>query len=233
MTQDSEYLPDLVRTARTTADAIDLIAGRCGHEHTTFHILSTPSAGLDNPFVRTTYPAEWVQYYLLNNLAVVDPVVEKARRDRHSFCWSELPQNTAEPVLKTAATFGIGASGYSFVHEDDRGRIGLFSITASMAPGPWSAYVAAHGKTLACLLPDLHAKAVAEIATDTGDYPKLTPREYECLTQSAAGNSYSQIAVILSLSEHTVRSYLKIARIKLDCITLAQAVGKATRMGLI
>jgi DNA-binding CsgD family transcriptional regulator len=50
---------------------------------------------------------------------------------------------------------------------------------------------------------------------------------------TAKGKAHTDIAVILGLSEHTIRGYLKDARMKLDCVTLAQAVSKASALGLI
>ena len=42
-----------------------------------------------------------------------------------------------------------------------------------------------------------------------------------------------EIAVILNISPHTARDYLKSARYKLDCVTSAQAVSKAVGLGLL
>jgi DNA-binding CsgD family transcriptional regulator len=39
--------------------------------------------------------------------------------------------------------------------------------------------------------------------------------------------------VILNISSHTARDYLKSARFKLDCVTSAQAVSKAVKLGLL
>ncbi len=41
------------------------------------------------------------------------------------------------------------------------------------------------------------------------------------------GKTYSEIAKILEISKHTVQDYLRSLRLKLNCSTLAQAVGKA------
>jgi len=79
---------------------------------------------------------------------------------------------------------------------------------------------------------DLHLKAVAESSIGV-DAQSLSPREKECLQWTADGKTYSEIAIILNLSEHTVRSYLKVVRLKLDSVSLAQAVARASNLGLI
>ena len=75
--------------------------------------------------------------------------------------------------------------------------------------------------------------ALAEIAGGDETLPQLSPREIECLKWTASGKPHTEIAIILNLSEHTVHSYLKEARLKLDSVSLAQAVSKASSLGLI
>ena len=66
------------------------------------------------------------------------------------------------------------------------------------------------------------------------DRPHLLPmRELECLRWIARGKDLSEIAIILNISPHTARYYLKSARFKLDCVTSAQAVSKAVTSGLL
>ena len=225
---------DSIVAANSTADALSVLEHAYDHDFTTFHLLSNAPQSVDNPFVRTTYPIAWVTHYLLNNFAVIDPVIEKALTEGESFCWSELQlQPRHMPMFKAAAEFGLGQCGFSFVYQDDRGRRWLFSLNASIEPRAWLDYLTPLLDEFETILPILHSKAVSEASAEETDLPKLTPREYECLRFSSEGKSYSDIAIILSLSEHTVRSYLKLARIKLDCVTLAQAVAKAVRLRII
>jgi DNA-binding CsgD family transcriptional regulator len=61
------------------------------------------------------------------------------------------------------------------------------------------------------------------------DGPHLTARELECLRWVALGKSTGEIAAILKISPH----YMKSVHHKLDCVTSAQAVSKAIQMGLL
>jgi DNA-binding CsgD family transcriptional regulator len=65
------------------------------------------------------------------------------------------------------------------------------------------------------------------------DRPHLTNRELECLRWVARGKDTSEIAIILNISPHTARFYLKSARYKLDCVSSAQTVSKAVKLGLL
>ncbi|SIR07851.1 DNA-binding transcriptional regulator, CsgD family [Rhizobium sp. RU20A] len=62
---------------------------------------------------------------------------------------------------------------------------------------------------------------------------RLSDREIQCLTWTAAGKTSSEIAGILGLSEHTVNHYLNHVTKKLDAVNRTQAVVKALKLGLI
>ncbi|MCY0148088.1 LuxR family transcriptional regulator [Hoeflea sp. G2-23] len=61
----------------------------------------------------------------------------------------------------------------------------------------------------------------------------LTARELEVLHWAANGKTSTEIAAILSLSDHTVNTYMNSAMRKLDCVNRTQLVAKALRLHLI
>lgn len=61
----------------------------------------------------------------------------------------------------------------------------------------------------------------------------LTSRELEALHWAANGKTSIEIASILSLSDHTVNTYMNTAMRKLDCVNRTQLVAKALRLHLI
>ncbi|MDO5614533.1 MAG: autoinducer binding domain-containing protein [Paracoccus sp. (in: a-proteobacteria)] len=217
----------------STADAVLNLQGLLKVDHLTFHILNNPSAGIDNPFVRTTYPEAWVSHYLLNSYSAVDPVLQRAHSSDEPFFWSDLTLTPeAEQLMEQFGTFDLGKTGYSLIHTDAHGRKSVLSISRRDDAG-WAGHVDALHDMLVQIHADLHMKAVSEIIADTRGLPQLAPRECECLRFTSQGKTYSEIAIILDLSEHTVRSYLKLARVKLNCVSLAQAVAKAVRYKII
>jgi DNA-binding CsgD family transcriptional regulator len=225
---------DAILAAGSVQESIRIIAGHYAIEHVTFHMISSVNTGFDNPFVRTTYPANWVSHYLLNNYVSCDPILRKALKGNAPFCWSEIEPSSAEMRLfRKAQEFGLGRQGFSIPCADPLGRKSVLSLNSGRDHGDWSKFLTTHRDDLLGLSMDLHLQAVAEAFAEQDDVPKLSPREYECLRWTAEGKTYSEIAIILDLSEHTVRSYLRVVRLKLDSVSLAQAVGRASRMGLI
>lgn len=224
---------DSILLADSTADAIRHLRDSLHVDHITLHMLSTPSPGPDNPFVRTTYPESWVGYYVVNNLIASDPILKMAQKTLTPFFWCDLELSEAQgAVIKSFQDAGLGTAGYSMIHSDALDRRSVLSVSRMSAEG-WKSHIAARAELMARAHMDLHLKALAEATAAVLGIPQLAPREYECLRFTSQGKTYSEIAMILSLSEHTVRSYLKLARVKLNCVSLAQAVAKAVRYRMI
>lgn len=68
---------------------------------------------------------------------------------------------------------------------------------------------------------------------DPTEHKLLTAREMEVVRWTSQGKTSSEIASILSLSDHTVNAYLNKAIKKLDCVNRTQLVAKAIRLRLI
>jgi DNA-binding CsgD family transcriptional regulator len=223
-----------VLNANSVLSAILAIAEYDEFEFVTFHLINGFNPKMDNPFVRTNYPSAWVSHYLLNNLVRVDPILREATAVAKPFNWAKIKLVEADhDFMQQATQFGVGPSGYSIPITDSIGRCSVVSISTNLPADEWSAFLADQGALLCLLAQDLHAKGVSEATEQKGAPPLLSPREHECLRWTAEGKSYTEIAIILDLSEHTIRSYLKVARIKLTSVTLAQAVSKAARLGLL
>ena len=61
---------------------------------------------------------------------------------------------------------------------------------------------------------------------------RLSRREAECLYWCAQGKSYWETSIILGIAERTVNHHMKMVRRKLGVQTNAQAVGRASVLGL-
>lgn len=210
--------------------AVAALRDALGVAHVTWHLMVNAGAPLDNPLVRTTYPAAWVSHYLLNGFARCDPVVTFGLSCAAPFLWSQVPVATdAARVLADARTHGIPVQGLSAPHIDAMGRRSLLSVSAHGD----GADLVPLGPVLSLLAPALHARALAEAVAPDAARPHLSPREVECLRWVAQGKSHTEIATILGLSPHTVRGYLRTVREQLDCVSLAQAVTRATQLRLL
>lgn len=223
-------------TSCAVQDAVERIAEAYGVAYVTLHVFRSGEDAQNKPYVRTNYPDAWVRHYLLNDYVRIDPVLQMAEHTAGPFCWSSLtPSSEQIEMMAQAAKHGLGQTGFSVRHVDAVGRRSVLSFNAPDAKGgpTWAPHLPQMRDGLIHLAHKLHHMALAEIYVNGAPLPQLSPREIECLKWTANGKAHTDIAIILSLSEHTVRGYLKDARTKLECVTLAQAVSKATALGLI
>jgi len=103
-------------------------------------------------------------------------------------------------------------------------HFGLIAITYSATPSS-SLVEAFHSRSM------IHFDNIkGQIGRELG---MLSRNERNCLVWSACGKTSGEIAIILSLSEHTVNHYFSIAATKLKANNRTHAAAKAIRMGLI
>lgn len=184
--------------------------------------------------MRTTYPAAWISTYLLKGYVLIDPIIKQGLKRKLSFDWREISLTPADhDFFVDAAVHGLGGSGYSIPISDRANRRALLSINSPLYGHEWEALVANHAADWADIAQLIHQVAVRELYGDIDPVPPLSPRELECLHWTALGKDQKDIALLLGLSEHTVRDYLKSARLKLGCATLSAAAARAAHLRII
>ncbi len=137
------------------------------------------------------------------------------------------------------ASIEAGALGY--IHKDAAPddiantilemKAGASPISPMIARRVLSKYLSM--QSISALAP-VHAEQAA-IKTEASDGEKslLSRREQEVLELIARGFSYSEIAVLKSLSVHTIQTHIKSLYGKLEVHSKMEAVLEATRMGLL
>ncbi len=225
-----------IKGAKDVETAIQRFKDGYGLGHVTYHLAQTVPGELqiDAPYVRTTYPSTWVARYLMKDYVRIDPVVKEGLLRSLPFDWSEIePGEDAIAMLIDFQSHGLGAGGYSIPILDKVGRRALLSLNARPDEENWSDLVERFTPDWVELAHVLHKKAIFEQFGDDDPAPVLSPRELETLYWTAQGKDYKDIALIMGISEHTIRTYMRSARFKLDCGNMSQAVAKATKLRLI
>ena len=236
MDRDATPLETFHRTVQAAGDTqacVSALRTCLGGMHVTYHLTRTVAGAVDSPFVRTTYPDAWVSAYLLRGYVAVDPIIRAGLSMALPFDWSELEfGEETVPFLRDAAAHGIGANGYSIPIIDKIGRRALFSINAALDDDAWHDFLDTSRADLAELAHMVHRKAVRELYGED-EPPQLTPREREVLFWTAKGKDAKAVGMMLGVSEHTVKDYLRTIRHKCDCVTTAQAIAVAMRYRLL
>lgn len=225
---------EAVRKAADTEGAVCRIRDVYGFDNVTYHLAKTISGNVDAPFVKSTYPDAWISRYLLRGYVRVDPVVREGFLRKLPFDWREVGlTDQATEFMEDALAHGVGGNGYSIPVLDRSGRRALLSLNSSIPDDRWTRLIAGNAADLAEIAHHLHKKAIDELYGPRDPAPTLGPRELECLTWAAQGKDSRTIALLLGISDHTARNYLKSARFKLDCANIAQAVTKAIKLRII
>lgn len=189
-------------------------------------------------FVQSTYPTDWVDHYVTNDLLYVDPVVQDAKKSLLPFVWDSSeprPGSTAKQkqFLKAARPFGIKRGVVVPIFAPG----GEFAIFAAVFNGS-SAGLREAWKTYKN---DLHFTgiyyhaAICELVfkRKVRPTPALSPRERQTLQWAARGKTLWETAQIMGISEGTAKTYLKDAMRKLETSNKTHAVSKALLHGLI
>ncbi len=202
--------------------------------HVTLHMAQTVSSDIHMPFLKTTYPSDWVSRYVLKGYANIDPIVSLGFNRQLAFDWREIEQSIESKLLmKDSLRFGLGKNGFSIPIIDKSGRKTLISLNSHLPDEEWDKETKTNQMDWTELAHDLHIKAIYERYGNRDPAPRLGPRELQCLRLAAEGHNYKGIAKKIFVSEHTVRDYLKSLRQKLECRSISQAISKAHELGIL
>ncbi|MBT8459673.1 MAG: LuxR family transcriptional regulator [Boseongicola sp.] len=220
--QSHEELNDQVVALRDTFDV----------EHVVYH--SVNSTG--EQYAALTYSPDWVQHYLNEDYARIDPVVQACYQRFHPIDWKRLDW-TNKNVRKfhgEALDSGIGNQGFSVPIRGPSGQFALFTVSGNSTDEQWASYTEEHVRDLILVSHFVNQKALEiERGTDKVKVVSLSPRETDALTMLAMGYNRAQAADSLSISEHTLRVYIESARFKLSAMNTTHAVASALSQGLL
>lgn len=201
-------------------------------QHVTYH--SVNSTG--QQYAASTYPGHWLDQYVAEDYARIDPVVQGCFRRFHPVDWRRLDWSgkAAREMMGEARGNGIGDQGFSVPIRGPSGQFALFSITDERRDSAWETYTEDHTRDLILAAHFVNQKALEiERGSDEAKLQNLSPREIDVCTLLAMGYSRAQAAEALSISEHTLRVYVESARFKLGASNTIHAISKALTMGLL
>lgn len=189
----------------------------------------------DGPYLAVTYSPEWVEHYKAQRFVVIDPTIQVGLRRMLPIDWSEFDRNNdkVRSLFGEASEFGLGHHGISLPVHGRHGDRALLSITSDASDRDWQRVRLTYMRDFQVLALHLHQTILRLAGGQTNQHARLSPRERECLLWIAEGKTYWETAMILGLSEHTVRCYLESARHKLGAANNTHAVNKAGKASLL
>jgi DNA-binding CsgD family transcriptional regulator len=223
--QSAETLDDLQKHILGLRDVFDV-------EHLVYH--SVNSTG--QQYAALTYSVDWVDRYLEQDFARLDPVVQGCYRRFHPVDWKRLDWSGKQvrDFSAEAQEAGVGHQGFSVPIRGPSGQFALFSVSDNRNDAAWEKYTENYVRDLILAAHFVNQKALEiERGSDETSMRKLSPREVDALTMLAMGYNRGQAAESLSISEHTLRVYIESARFKLGASNTTHAVAKGLTLGLL
>lgn len=215
----------------------NVLRGICGLfslKHMTFLVVRAGVASTRYPYYCTTYPISWQEAYVAGNFFDTDPVINILGWSRLPVDWSALNSGPARQFFDAARLSDVGSHGMTIPLWGPHGERCLFSVSSDHRQSEWSRLKADSTHELSIISHVLHEKVLSTLDfAIQRRWRALAPRERQCLEHIAAGLIPKQIAAKLSISESSVRLYLRSARRKLDAKTSHQAVARASFFEMI
>lgn len=220
-------------TASGDAESLGTVLAEAGAalDLSCFAYVSLPSRRSGSPELISSYPIRWINHYLQQGYAPVDPVIIKALTTPEPFEWGqEFPSTRlTKPqcaFLDEAAHFGIRC-GFTVPIHDPRGTIAAVTFAADKRRAPFQRCIEQHSHVLQLMAMYFHAHARRRLTPNrVVDGVALSPRELECLEWAAKGKSAWEIGRLLNISRRTAAFHLDNAKAKFGVRTICQAVAK-------
>ncbi|TBM12740.1 helix-turn-helix transcriptional regulator [Hafnia paralvei] len=194
----------------------------------------------------SSYPDEWVNLYIANNLQHIDPVILTAFKRTSPFVWDE--NITLMSDLKISKIFSLSkkyniANGYTFVLHDHLNNLALLSliIDSNMKANLEEQFSSEKGN-LQMLLIEINEQMYRLVQSVSEDKDgsemgvskaTFTAREHEVLYWASMGKTYAEIATIIGISVRTVKFHMGNVVSKLGVSNARQAIRLGVELELI
>lgn len=187
------------------------------------------------PYLVVTYSPEWVKHYKAQRFVEVDPAIQVGLRRILPVDWDAFDRKNEKVrrLFGEASEFGLGRRGISLPVHGRNGDRALLSITSDAGQRDWERLRLEYMRDLQLLALHMHQAILRLEGRTRSEPPTLSPRERECLQWTAEGKTSWECALILDISERTVRFYLESARHKLGAANTAHAIAKASKANLL
>jgi DNA-binding CsgD family transcriptional regulator len=234
-----EPIIDAIQRAKNMSDLSALLRewrDDSGLSHLVYHAVDVPVSDQPNPVLLLTYDQAWVKRYFEQDYFRLDPVVLAGSKGFLPIDWMNVDHTsaTAKHFFAEAESYGVGRHGFTLPIRGPHGERALFTITSNDTDEQWHRRRFAHLADFHQAALYLHDRAMQLAGLRPESLTQsLTRRERQCLKGLVSGLVPQQISAKLNISPSAVHLYLRTARRKLGCSTIAQLIAKAIRLDLI
>ncbi|AEA65567.1 autoinducer binding domain-containing protein [Burkholderia gladioli] len=231
-----EIYLDLFATAKSGHDVfreLSAASRELGFEHCSFG-MRVPFP-ISNPryVLQSDYPEAWKERYIRHNYFAVDPTVQHGLTQSLPLTWQADGQTESTEFWEEAAHHGL-RYGWCMPACCQNGTIGLVTMARSDEPIEERELLCKEYRMLWLASAVNSAMNAHLLAQSAPEYEvELTCREREALKWSAAGKTYVEIGMIMSVDDRTVKFHLVNTMRKLNAMNKTEAAVKAAMLGLL
>ncbi len=170
-----------------------------------------------------------------------DPVIIIALQRIMPFTWNDkiLPPDKIRriDIFKVAKKYNI-SNGHTFPLHDHENNLATLSLYTEGDIDLFQHYITNNKKNLQQLLLSIHERYIIERRQDHSILrgkleKKLTSREIEALRWASIGKTYNEIAIIMGITESTVKFHIGNLIVKLGVVNAKHAIKKASDLHLL
>lgn len=224
------------QTEEDVSDTLGLIRKVIPCQHLIAGLVSIDPVTGNHKFVKllnVSYPEKWVQLYLSNNYANVDPVllshVKSFRTQTWTNCYNTAVSWKGKAFVEEAKSFGLGDGITTGTFDSNRSVGSFFSFAGGMTKDNQR-----YARVLEFFGHHFHRALINAVPSPSyAGTAHLSPRELSVLTWVKNGKTNWEISRILGVSERTVRFHVSSIFSKLDVTSRTQAVVLAVENGLL
>jgi len=238
------YIEDFIDEVDRAKDLDDLYSAmmkqikRQGFESFIYRLIVAQN-GTQPVYYLSSIPQEWKDRYKNLNYGKDDIVARHIGRTMRPFNWLEIcPWNdltdAQRNIMNEARVFGITSGGTVPIHGVGHTKA-LVSVTNNLPPEKFAPMFLHERHAIHLVATYFHERIVQMYPSSprSSGFARLSSRELEMLTWTAAGKQPGEIADILNLSTHTVKEYIQNCCRKLNVVNKTQAIAVALIQGLI
>jgi LuxR family quorum-sensing system transcriptional regulator CciR len=226
---------EFVQTVKAAKDlpAVHGVLGEATHAFKFDHFALLQRIGRrpnSRPVQLSDYPTNWVEMLVQSQFIVHDPVLAACERTVAAFAWEDLPAiltltKQQSQYMALAREQGLGAGFTVPIHVPGEAT-GLCSFVVA-EPGSIPRASLPAVQYLACFAFEAARRLSTEPRANSGNLPKLTTRQLECLVLAAKGKSNWVVGELLGLSQQTVHKYLESAKRRYNVSTRTELIIRA------
>lgn len=190
------------------------------------------------PTIITNLPGEWLSEYEENALYRIDPVLDISKNTALPFSWLTTELNNQNQQLSINALKYKITKGYTFIAISHGAEIGILTLCLDNKKVGLSSIIKKNEAAIQfCLIKhhEQHRQLYSHRLSTKADaqLKNLSCREKEVLRWIAIGKTYSEAAIILGITERTIKFHVANIKQILDVHSSRQLASIATKHGLI